>query len=154
MKSHSLGVWGALAGLVATVTLAGCAGQSSNERYAQSNLQTSPDAAQLLSYRIRNWSAPNDRTLILEAYDGTRYKAEMLSPCFGLNFAQRLAFTNRGGFSQIDQFSSVVLPDGTRCAFQSFNKVVTPESKALDSFEKLSETHGSGSNSKQSNSPR
>jgi hypothetical protein len=126
-----------IAALLAITALVGCASQGTrNERDAEENLQISTEPAHLMSYRIRNWSAPNDRTLILESYDGQKYKAELIAPCFGLNFANRLAFTNRGGFSQIDQFSSVVLPDGTRCAFHSFNRLITPESKALD------ESHG------------
>jgi hypothetical protein len=73
------------------------------------------------------------------ADDGTRYRAETMGPCQGLDFATRLAFVNRGGFQQIDRFSSIVLGDGTRCAFQSFDKLKAPESKALDQYEKAGE---------------
>jgi hypothetical protein len=92
-----------------------------------------------MSYRIRNWTAISDHELVLEGMDGQSYRAETLGPCFGLNSAARLGFENRGGFQQVDRFSSVVLPDGQRCAFQNFNKVVSPASRALDSFEKLGE---------------
>jgi hypothetical protein len=133
MRSHSLWVLGSFAGLA----LAGCATNGS-PRYEQSNLQTAAGDSQLMSYRIRNWSAPNDHTVVFESADGTQYRAETLGPCFGLDFANRLGFANRGGFQQIDRFSSLVLPDGTRCSFQTFSRVVSPETKALDSFEKLS----------------
>jgi hypothetical protein len=113
--------------------------------YQESSLRTAPESAELWSYRIRNWSAPNDHTLIVESSDGTRYKAETLGACPGLGFSPRLGFANRGGFQQIDRFSSVVLSDGTRCALQSFNKVVTPEGSALDSFEKLGSSEKTGS---------
>ena len=136
MKSHSLLMLGAVAALNA-LALAGCASNRTS-RYEASSLQTSPEQAELPSYRIKNWSAPDDHTVIVDSYDGTRYKAETMGPCLGLGFALRVGFANRGGFQQIDRFSSVVLPDGTRCALQSFNKVVTPEGSALDSFEKLS----------------
>jgi len=96
-------------------------------------------SAQLPRYRIRDWSAPNDHTVIVVADDGTRYRAEMLGPCLGLDFANRLAFVNKGGFEQVDRYSSVILGDGTRCTFQSFDKLKPPEAKALDSYEKSKE---------------
>lgn len=137
MRSHSLWVLGTLAGLA----LAGCASNGTHSRYETASLATAPGDAEIMSYRIRNWSALNDHTLLLESADGTQYRAETLGPCFGLDYANRLGFSNRGGFQTIDRFSSVVLPDGTRCSFQSFNRVVSPATQALDSFEglKLSE---------------
>ena len=72
--------------------------------------------------------------------DGTRYRAETMGPCLGLDFATRLAFVNRGGFNNIDRFSSVVLADGTRCGFQSFDQLKSPDSKALDEYEKAAES--------------
>lgn len=137
MRSHSLWVLGTFAG----VLLAGCA-SSTSSRYESSALQVEPGEAQLMSYRLANWSAPDDHTLIFQARDGTQYRAEMLGPCFGLDYAPRIGFSNRGGFDHIDRFTSVVLPDGTRCSFQSFRKVVSPTSRALDQFEKLGEQPG------------
>jgi Family of unknown function (DUF6491) len=140
MRSHSLWVLGTFAGLA----LAGCA-TPGKSRYEQADLQTAPGDAELMSYRVRNWSAPNDHTVLFESSDGTQYRAETVGPCFGLDYASRVGFANRGGFRQIDRFTSVVLPDGTRCAFQSFNKVVSPATRALDSFEKLGAKEDSGS---------
>jgi hypothetical protein len=139
MRSHSLWVLGTFAGLA----LAGCT-TNGTPRYQQANLQTAPGDAELMSYRIRNWSAPNDHTVLIESADGTQYRAETLGPCFGLDYANRLGFSNRGGFQQIDRFSSVLLPDGTRCSFQTFNKVVSPTTRALDSFERLGAKDGEG----------
>jgi hypothetical protein len=126
-------------GTFAGLALAGCATHDPAQRYEQATLATSPVDAQLMSYRIRNWTALNDHELLLEGMDGQQYRAEMLGPCFGLNTTPRLGFENRGGFQSVDRFSSVVLPDGERCAFQNFNRVVSPASRALDSFEKLGE---------------
>jgi hypothetical protein len=134
MRSHSIWVLGTLTSLA----LAGCATNGNSHSASAENLQTVGGDATLQSYRIRSWSAPNDHTVLLEASDGTRYKADTIGPCFGLDFANRVGFSNRGGFNQIDRFSSLVLPDGTRCSFQNFSKVIAPETKALDSFEKLS----------------
>ncbi len=143
MRTHSLWVLGPIAGLA----LAACTTPGTS-RYEQASYATGGADAQLMSHRIRNWSAPNDHTLIFEAVDGTRYKAETVGPCFGLDFAQRIGFSSHGhtdfssssSFEQVDRFSSVVLPDGTRCPFQNFGKVVSPATQALDSFEKLSTT--------------
>ena len=133
MRSHSLWVLGTFAALA----LAGCATHGTTQRYEQASLQTSAAKAELLSYRIRNWNAIDDHTLMIESMDGQQYRAETLGPCFGLNSAPRVGFSNRSGFQQIDRFSSVVLPDGSRCSFQNFNRVVSPASQALDSFERL-----------------
>jgi hypothetical protein len=117
---------------LAALALAGCA-STAEESSSDSDVtpQMAADSAELQTYRIRSWSAPDDRTLIVEALDGTRYKAELLGPCFGLNFAQRIGFVNRG-INQLDRFAGVVLPDGTRCSFRSFNEIVTPATSARD----------------------
>jgi hypothetical protein len=91
-------------------------------------------------YRIKDWSAPDDHTLIITTNDGTRFRAETLGPCAGLAFTTRVGFVNRGNFNQIDRTSSVVLADGTRCPFQSFDEIRSAESKALDSYEKAPES--------------
>jgi len=91
-------------------------------------------------YRIRDWSAPDDHTLIITTNDGTKFRAETLGPCNGLAFTTRVGFVNRGNFNQIDRTSSVVLADGTRCPFQSFDEIRSAESKALDAYEKAPES--------------
>jgi hypothetical protein len=116
---------------LAALALAGCASTSEESSGADVTPQMAADSAELQTYRIRSWSAPNDRTLIVEALDGTRYKAELLAPCFGLDFATRIGFVNRG-LNQLDRFAGVVLPDGTRCSFRSFNEIVTPATSARD----------------------
>lgn len=116
---------------LAALALAGCASTAKESSDSEVTPQMAADSAELQTYRIRNWSAPDDRTLIVEALDGTRYRAEMLGPCFGLNFATRIGFVNRG-LNQVDRFAGVVLPDGTRCAFRSFNEIVTPATSARD----------------------
>jgi len=128
--------------LTALLLLGGCASKGPKNPSAAAQAATAEVAAsnaQLPRFRIRDWSAPNDHTIIVIADDGTRYRAETLGPCLGLDFANRLAFVNKGGFEQVDRYSSVVLGDGTRCTFQSFDKLKAPESKALDSYEKSKE---------------
>jgi hypothetical protein len=133
---------GALAALLALLTLAACTSSSVGKAGQREDLINAPIAepgAQVQRFRIRDWSAPNDHTIVIVADDGTRYRAETMGPCLGLDFTNQVAFVNRGGFQQIDRFSSVVLGDGTRCAFQSFDKLRAPESKALDQYEKSRE---------------
>jgi len=140
MRTAAIGVM-----VVLGLALGGCASSKGAERRAATEswatAEVAATSAELQRYRIRNWSAPNDHTVIIEATDGTRYRAETMGPCIGLDFANRLAFVNRGGFERVDRFSSVALGDGTRCAFQSFDKLKTPETKALDSYEKSKEAN-------------
>ena len=103
---------------------------------ADLNAPIAQSGAQVQRYRIKDWSVLNDHTVIIVTDDGARYRAQTLGPCQGLDFAQRLGFVTRGSFNQVDRFSSVVLDDGTRCPFQSFDEVKSAESKALDSYEK------------------
>jgi hypothetical protein len=131
-------VAGLAAGLLALASCASNAAKKSaqaageEEAVAESN-------AQLPRFRIRDFSVKNDHTLIVIADDGTRYRAETLGPCIGLSFATRLAFVNRGGFEQVDRFSSVVLDDGSRCALQTFEKLKPAATQALDRYEKSQE---------------
>jgi|GEM_PF-2081740 len=120
----------------AAITLAGCA--SSGNSSSMSRVDPSTTTGSLSKYRVQNWKAVDDQTILIQSSDGSTYKAMTIGPCHGLDFSNRVAFENRGGFQQIDQFSSVVLADGTRCRFQSFERVKTAEATALDSFEKLS----------------
>jgi hypothetical protein len=129
--------------LALAVALTACAsktsGNSAAARQAAANAPIADTDARLQRFQIRDWSAVDDETIIITATDGTRYRAQTFGPCLGLNFTNRLAFENRGGFEQIDRFSSVVLGDGTRCQFRSFGKLKAIESKALDDYEKAGE---------------
>jgi hypothetical protein len=135
-------VAGAIVAFAVATVIGGCASKGPRKPSAAAQAATAEVAAsnaQLARFRIRDWSAPNDHMVIVVADDGTRYRAETMGPCLGLDFANRLAFVNKGGFEQVDRYSSVVLGDGTRCAFQSFDKLKAPEAKALDSYEKSKE---------------
>jgi hypothetical protein len=129
---------------LSSLLLAGCATRNPDSQDARD--QADARAAQItkpstgvMRYRIHDWTALDDHTLIIETADGTKFRAETLGPCPGLAFTTRVGFVNRGGFNQIDRTSSVVLADGTRCPFQSFEPLRTPESQALDAYEKAGE---------------
>jgi hypothetical protein len=125
------------------IILTGCATKGSSSRAAQEQADLNAPITRASSgvqrFRIKDWSAPDDHTVIIVTNDGTRFRAETLGPCMGLAFATRVGFVNRGSFNQIDRTSSVVLDDGTRCPFQSFDEIRSAESKALDSYEKAPE---------------
>ena len=125
--------------LAALLALTACQSSSRPPGRNDANAPVAEPNAQLYRSRIRSWTTPNDHTVVVIADDGTRYRAETMGPCQGLDFANRLAFVNRGGFQQIDRFSSVELGDGTRCSFMSFDKLKAPASSALDQYEKAGE---------------
>lgn len=116
---------------LAALALGGCAASTPESEASDVTPQMARDSAELQTYRIRSWSAPDDKTLIVEAVDGTKYKAELLGTCFGLSYTTRLGFVNRG-INQIDRFAGIVLPDGTRCSFRSFDEIVTPATSARE----------------------
>ena len=124
--------------------LTGCATQDERnaraaEQRAQAEAPIAKASASVMRYRIKDWAALDDHTLIVGTQDGTKYRAETLGPCQGLAFSSQVGFVTRGSFNQIDRTSSVVLGDGTRCPLQSFDQIRTAESKALDSYEKANE---------------
>jgi hypothetical protein len=130
------------------LSLPGCSSTSPRARAraeqteADLNAPVAQSGAQVQRYRIKDWSVPNDHTVIIVTDDGTRYRAQTLGPCQGLDFAQRLGFVTRGSFNQVDRYSSVVLDDGTRCSLTSFDKLKTAEAKALDDYEKGGDSSG------------
>jgi Family of unknown function (DUF6491) len=122
-----------LPGLVPLILLsvAGCATtQSTAEKPAgETTPLMSRDDANLQTYRIDDWSAPDNRTLIVKSVDGSQYRAQFMSECLGLRFTNSIGFETRG-LNQLDQFSGIVLPDGTRCHFQSFTRIGFPDKSA------------------------
>lgn len=79
----------------------------------------------LQTYRIDDWRAVSNSELVIRANNGRRYRAVLLSPCFGLRFTDRIAFLTRGERA-IDRFAGIQLPDGTRCLFKSFEPISSP----------------------------
>ena len=82
------------------------------------------DSTRLGLHRISSYEVISDKILIIEATGKKNYRAELFPGCFGLRHTHALGFQTKGGNS-LDKFSSVVLPDGTRCRFKSF--VLIPE---------------------------
>lgn len=102
------------------------------------DLAGAADHARLDVHQIRNWYAQGDSKLIIENNKKQRYQVDFLIPCHGLDAAQTLAFTSRGGRS-LDRDSSVILPDGSRCSFAVFAQVpqIAPTTIASDPLQKI-----------------
>lgn len=91
--------------------------------------------ARLETYRIDDWSAPSDESLIVKSLDGSQYRATFMGHCYGLRFAETIGFVTRGT-SSLDHFSGIVLPDGTRCTFKSFEPGGPAGSHAAEHYRK------------------
>jgi hypothetical protein len=128
MRAHASAFVMALALLAS-----GCATNrtATDTQEAESTSLTSQKDASLQTYRIENWSAVNDRTLMVESVDGSRYRAQFMTDCIGLQFASSIGFETRG-LNRLDQYAGIVLPDGTRCPFQSFTMIGFPEDKSAE----------------------
>jgi hypothetical protein len=128
MRAHALAFVISLA-LVA----AGCATNraSPDAQDAEATALMKQEDANLQTYRIENWSAPDSRSLIVESTDGTRYRAQFMTDCIGLTFASSIGFDTRG-LNRLDRYAGIVLPDGTRCPFESFTKIGFAEKKSAE----------------------
>lgn len=73
---------------------------------------------------IQDWRAADDDTLYIQGRTDQWYRAELLGPCVGLDFATTIGFEVQptGTF---DEFSSVIV-DGRRCALRTFVEVAGP----------------------------
>ena len=67
---------------------------------------------------IRDWRAIDHDTLYVQDIHGYWYRAELMSNCFHLPYAEAIGFDARGT-DRFDRFSSVIVR-GQRCPLQSF----------------------------------
>ena len=70
---------------------------------------------------IRDWKAEGYDAILIQATNGTWYRATFFVPCLGLRFHESVGFVT-DGTDRLDKFSSVLV-DGQRCWFKSFEKV-------------------------------
>jgi len=68
------------------------------------------------SSQIKNWYAPDSKTLIIETARGD-FKATFANNCSGIMFAESIGFKSSGG-TALDKFTTIVLPDGQTCFFK------------------------------------
>lgn len=73
---------------------------------------------------IRDWQAPNNRTLYVQSRNRQWFRAELMGPCQGLDFADRIGF-HTGPSNTFDRFSSIVVR-GRRCHIASLERADGP----------------------------
>lgn len=66
------------------------------------------------SNQIRDWQVLDDNNMVIEAVGRKKYKATFMTPCNGIRYTYVIALANQGPF-ELDQFTTVILPDGERC---------------------------------------
>jgi|GEM_PF-618055 len=73
---------------------------------------------------IRNWRAVDEDTLYIEGRNGKWYRAELMMPCLGLNFADAIGFVVEPT-GHFDRFSSIVV-EGRQCHVRSLTESAGP----------------------------
>ncbi len=81
--------------------------------------------ASVQGYRIDDWKALSNDALVIRLNDGKRYRATLMAPCIGLRFTDTIAFVTRGERT-VDRFAGIMLPDGSRCYFKTFEAISSP----------------------------
>jgi len=84
------------------------------------------------TYQVGGWIAPDDRTLIVNAADRSLYQGHFKGRCTGLRLVDTIAFIVQTP-PQLEKYEGIVLPDGTRCVFTSFTRLLTATEPASDS---------------------
>lgn len=97
---------------------------------------------------IYDWSADGNSALYIESLNKQWYHAQLLGPCIGLPFAQRVGFVSEPGSGAFDKFSSILV-DGQECPLKSIMKSGPPPSKA-----KHWRSKGASSNGATTNAPK
>ena len=123
---------GLLAAMLATATSAAGAGPldadaapPAQPAAAASSSATGTPPAAVQGYRIEDWKALSNESLIIRTNDGKRYRATLMGRCIGLKFTDTIAFVTRGERT-VDRYAGIMLPDGSRCYFKTFEAISQP----------------------------
>jgi hypothetical protein len=84
-----------------------------------------PPGTAVRGYRIEDWKALSNESLVIRTNDGKRYRATLMGRCIGLKFTDTIAFVTRGERS-VDRYAGIMLPDGSRCYFKTFEAISQP----------------------------
>jgi hypothetical protein len=84
-----------------------------------------PPATAVQGYRIEDWKVLSNESLVIRTNDGRRYRATLVGRCIGLKFTDTIAFVTRGERS-VDRYAGIMLPDGSRCYFKTFEAISQP----------------------------
>jgi Family of unknown function (DUF6491) len=77
---------------------------------------------------IRDWRADKTRGLWIQDSHRQWYYAKLMGPCFGLDFAQTIAFDTRP-MGTFDRSSAIIVPHEGRCQVQSIVQSEPPPRK-------------------------
>jgi len=88
-------------------------------------------STELRTYQIEDWVAPDDRTLVVNSVDRSLFEGRFKTRCTGLRLVNTLAFIVSEP-PQIASYVGIVLPDGTRCVFASFTRLLAPPARSKD----------------------
>jgi hypothetical protein len=73
---------------------------------------------------VKDWHAEGLNAILIEGVNGQWYRATFFSECFGLPWAEKVAFVTSPDGS-LDKFSSVLV-NGQQCYFKDANKIPDP----------------------------
>jgi hypothetical protein len=102
--------------------LAACATNGGAGADDSLSLTPSTDHTRLAMYEIDKWSALSDKVMIVHSSTGERFRAEFFGVCPGLRMTEAMAF-EQSGTTGLDRYGGVLLSDGTRCRFRSFERI-------------------------------
>ena len=77
---------------------------------------------------ISDWYAPDNETIVINTYSHGKFKGRFMNRCQGVRFADTLGFSTMGPY-ELDSSTSIVLPDGTRCALRELAPYSDEEEK-------------------------
>lgn len=124
-------LWPSLLVWLTPLALGACAARSGSPLVENGKVtpQMRAGSPELRTYKIQDWVAPDDRTLIVNTADRSLYEARFKGRCNGVRLADTIAFISQES-SSFDKYAGVVLPDGKRCAFASITRLVTTPTPA------------------------
>jgi len=122
-----------VAGAAALLMLAACAtSEKKVETVAAPPGDAPPGERAVIDFaqfqgRIRDWRAVGSQAILIEDSGGDWYRADFISPCHGLPFAESIGFVT-DATNQIDRFSSIMVRN-ERCWFRAFRRIEDPDGK-------------------------
>jgi Family of unknown function (DUF6491) len=81
---------------------------------------------------IRDWQANKQEGLWIQDTRRHWYYAQLMGPCFGLDYAWQIAFDTRSS-GTLDKFSAIVVPREGRCQIRSLTRSEGPPKRKAKS---------------------
>lgn len=101
--------------------------------------QPSPSLPQLPgSGQIRDWYAPDNKTLIIDAGARGKFKATFMRSCTGIRFTDSIGFSTMGPF-ELDRSTKIILPNGEYCFFKEL-RAYSKEEEERDKLQRQKKT--------------